>query len=640
MKRMMKKAVAILSIASCVLATTAIGTVAAEEDSKEIRIECESAEYTATKASGGSLAMNKTANVTNKDGSVHGCIIFSYSGSIANSRVEMGDKIEYTVDVETAGAYTLDIAYRLNDNYYSTVQVSVNGTAVGTPVSTAGDVAVVSDDNQVVQTAVGEAEFAKGVNTVTFEIVGLAAKADNTQLVLDYINLTPVPTEESGEIRLECETAEYTGTYADGTAWTMSKTANVVNKDQSTHACAVFSNAKAVAGSKLEYTVEVTTAGTYSLEFAFRYNETYHATVQVQVNGADLGDPVSMRSQDANPDHVVGSSPDNQVVSVNVGKVALTEGENTVTFVVVEPTAKPTTPTVVLDYISLMPAEADPPATEGDPIDPPATEGDPTDPPATEGDPTDPPATEGDPTDPPATEGDPTDPPATEGDPTDPPASEDEPTVDVPDVSGTIRVECEEKPYDATFADGSKWDMSKTATVTNQDGGKYTCAVFSDAKAGVGSKIQYTLNLAADGYYSLDFAFRYNENYHATVQVQVNGVNVGAPISMRSQDARPDHVVGKSPDNQVVTVNVGKVELKAGENTVTFVIVESEAKPTTHTVVLDSITLSAAEIDEPVIPDSPATGDTAVLSAVLAGGVAAIAAATLITVSKKRKIAE
>ena len=178
MKHMMKKAIAILSIAGCVLTATAIGTLAAAKESTEIKIECESADYTATKAGGGALDLLKTGDVKNKDNSVHTCAFFSYNKTSTATLPELGDKIEYTVNADQAGVYSVAMAYRLNDNYYSTIQLSVNGTAVGEGVSTAGDAAVGADDNQVVTTPVGAAELSKGQNTITVEFVGLAADAN------------------------------------------------------------------------------------------------------------------------------------------------------------------------------------------------------------------------------------------------------------------------------------------------------------------------------------------------------------------------------------------------------------------------------------------------------------------------------
>lgn len=163
-----------------------------------------------------------------------------------------------------------------------------------------------------------------------------------------------------------------------------------------------------------------------------------------------------------------------------------------------------------------------------------------------------------------------------------------------------VTVECENASYTATKSDGSAWQpKSAVSTLKTKDGKDTKGIVFTDGD--VGSQIQYTVNVETAGTYGFSFAFRYNETYFSKVQVQVGGVDVGKPISMRSQDAVPDYVVGKNMDSRVISVDVGNAELQKGNNTVTFKVLDSTPKPTSYTVVLDSFTLSD--------PIEPGVGD-------------------------------
>lgn len=166
----------------------------------------------------------------------------------------------------------------------------------------------------------------------------------------------------------------------------------------------------------------------------------------------------------------------------------------------------------------------------------------------------------------------------------------------------SVTVECESATYIATKSDNSEWKpKSASSSLKTYEGKDTKGIVFTGGD--VGSQIQYTVDVETAGVYGFRFAFRYNETYFAKVQVQINGVDVGTPISMQSQDAVPDYVVGKNMDSRVISVEVGNAELQKGANTVTFQVVESTPKPTSYTVVLDSFTLS--DSIEPDTGDDP-----------------------------------
>ena len=159
------------------------------------------------------------------------------------------------------------------------------------------------------------------------------------------------------------------------------------------------------------------------------------------------------------------------------------------------------------------------------------------------------------------------------------------------EVSQVVKIQCEGKNYTAAHADGSAWvPKSESANMTAVGGSSTKGIVFTDGT--VGGRIGYKITAPVAERYELSFAFRPNENYHATVQTYLDGKAVGTPISMRSTVSVGGAV---NIDNKVRSISLGSVELTAGEHTVEFLVLESEVAPKSITVALDYISIAVKD---------------------------------------------
>ncbi len=132
-----------------------------------------------------SLNLSGAANVS-------GQLCYFRSGGI-------GGTVDYTVDVENAGEYSLIWAYRPNEESYSTVQVLVDGVAEGGVISQKSGMTVGGKPNQsntVREVVLGNVLLTAGSHTVTFQMTEGGIDDAHSALTVDYIRLS-APVDET-----------------------------------------------------------------------------------------------------------------------------------------------------------------------------------------------------------------------------------------------------------------------------------------------------------------------------------------------------------------------------------------------------------------------------------------------------------
>jgi len=249
-------------------------------------------------------------------------------------------------------------------------------------------------------------------------------------------------------------------------------------------------------GGTVDFKIELTEAASYSLVWAFRPNDTSFSTVQVLVNGEEVGEPISLKTGDT-----VGGEVNKQNIirTVDVGEAAFTAGENTVSFKIVElGAATNDKSSLTVDYFRLVPV-----------------------------------------------------------------ASEEE---------STIRYESETTPFTVT-------DDTGFTTATNKESKWAWSLNLSGAPAGtsdkltyfrsggIGATVDFTLDVEKAGEYGIVWAFRAHSDSYATVQVLVNGKEVGGEISQKAGASVQGTVNG---NNAIRVITLGNATFSEGENTVTL----------------------------------------------------------------------
>ena len=162
------------------------------------KYETETTPFVATDSNGdviatsnekGTWAWNLKFNKAGISGPISGELAYFRSGGI-------GGKVDFTVNVDNAGYYELDWAFRPHDASYCTVQFYVNGEKVGEPISQKNGDIIADEANKasVMRTVtVGGADFVAGENTITVELVAAKDDGDMTKtgFASDYFLLTP-----------------------------------------------------------------------------------------------------------------------------------------------------------------------------------------------------------------------------------------------------------------------------------------------------------------------------------------------------------------------------------------------------------------------------------------------------------------
>ncbi|MBQ8288449.1 MAG: hypothetical protein IJX76_06735 [Clostridia bacterium] len=369
----MKKLLAILVMLACLLTSLGLSVFAADL----LKFEGESTYFTMTDNAGVTTTKND-ANGTGgskwawnpdikKAQNVSGTLPYFRSGGI-------GATVDYEITLDATANYDLYWAYRPKNESYSTVQVLVNGTEVGAPISQKSGATVAGAanvDNKVREVLVGTAAFVEGKNTVTFMLVGQGPSEQNTAFTVDYFSLadatgTPGELPETEEptpadpFLFEAETTPFTATDSEGVTAT--------NSGESKWAWSLkIANASLVSGDlayfrsggiggTVDYTVTLDEAGEHSVVWAYRPHGDSYSTVQVLVNGEELGGEISQKSG-----VLVGGLMNgwlSNVRTVTLGNANFKKGENTVTFKLVGAGKSEEASAFTIDYIKL-----------GDPVD-------------------------------------------------------------------------------------------------------------------------------------------------------------------------------------------------------------------------------------------------------------------------------
>ncbi|MGI6269888.1 MAG: NPCBM/NEW2 domain-containing protein [Candidatus Howiella sp.] len=94
----------------------------------------------------------------------------------------VGEYVTYTVSTMNAGSYSMSWQYRSHDGNPGVVQVSVNGTNIGDPIST-----YATKKNAMLLVTVGDVELNEGDNTITFTLTGTTS---GDRITVDYFEFT------------------------------------------------------------------------------------------------------------------------------------------------------------------------------------------------------------------------------------------------------------------------------------------------------------------------------------------------------------------------------------------------------------------------------------------------------------------
>ncbi len=164
----------------------------------EIKYEAESTPFTVTDNTGKTTSVSKESKwawslkLTGAK-NVSGDLTYFRSGGV-------GGTVDFKINVENAGEYSLKWAYRPHDTSASHVQVMVNGENIGGEISLVnGDIVggKPNTEQTVRDVILGNANFTKGENIVSFKMTKLVNESEyNSALTVDYFSLG-APVDES-----------------------------------------------------------------------------------------------------------------------------------------------------------------------------------------------------------------------------------------------------------------------------------------------------------------------------------------------------------------------------------------------------------------------------------------------------------
>jgi len=339
-------------------------TVFASSTPQTLKFEGESTPFTVTDDTGKTTSVNKESkwawslNLGITESKPSGALTYFRSGGV-------GGTVDFTVTLDKASSYGFIWAFRPNDTSFSTVQVLVNGKAVGDPVSLkTGDTVggEVNKQNIIRTVDLGDASFLAGENTVSFKIVELgAATNDKSALTVDYFSLVdrsqPVPDPEPiADGRYEAEDTPFTVTDKDGKTTTENKTGSLwawnlnLSPVSGASGKVTYFRSGGVGGT-VDFKINVAEAGSQSLVWAYRPSPISYSDVQVLVNGEEIGGVISMKSG-----KMVGGIINNSsetVRTVTLGNYDFKKGENTVSFKLVKDGTSEEASALTIDYFEL-----------------------------------------------------------------------------------------------------------------------------------------------------------------------------------------------------------------------------------------------------------------------------------------------
>lgn len=153
------------------------------------------------------------------------------------------------------------------------------------------------------------------------------------------------------------------------------------------------------------------------------------------------------------------------------------------------------------------------------------------------------------------------------------------PTVNA-ETGDAHRYEGEDTTYRSTNApDSGVSNNTDTANTGTPSGGYYT----NFQGGGVGEYVSYTVSDLSAGLYHLTWKTRAFSSSNATIQVSVNGSDVGRPVTTSPA------ALGGATDRTLVLIDTGDVHLNDGTNTVTFTVTE---KGTSDRITIDYFELT------------------------------------------------
>ncbi len=357
-------------IVSLSLLLTSLGLTAFASDS-DLQFEGESTPFTVTDDTGKTTSVNKESkwawslDLGISESKPSGKLTYFRSGGV-------GGTVDFKIELAKGGSYGLVWAFRPNDTSFSTVQVLVNGTKVGDPISlkTGDTVGGEMNKQNIIRTVdLGDASFKAGENTVSFKIVEMgAASNDKSALTVDYFRLVdrskpepkpdpePKPEPDGQGLRYEAEDTPFTVTDKNGKTTTENKTGslwawnlNLTPVSGASKKVTYFRSGG--IGGTVDFKINVAKAGKQSIVWAYRPSPVSYSDVQVLVNGKEIGGVISLKSG-----KMVGGIVNNSsetIRTVTLGNYDFKEGENIVTFKLVGNGASEEDSALTVDYIEL-----------------------------------------------------------------------------------------------------------------------------------------------------------------------------------------------------------------------------------------------------------------------------------------------
>jgi hypothetical protein len=190
-----------------------------------------------------------------------------YTGaSYVNTGNAVGAYSEVTVTVATAGSYSIDIRYANGTTVDRPADLSINGTVVQAAVSFPGTGAWTTWSDVVVTKTLNA-----GNNTIR-----LTATTANGDANLDKVTISPV----AGPVVVQSETG----------TWDAAGVLETVNAG---YIGAGYVNTGNAIGAYSEVTVNVATAGTYSIDFRYANGGTVDRPADLSINGTVVQAAVS-----------------------------------------------------------------------------------------------------------------------------------------------------------------------------------------------------------------------------------------------------------------------------------------------------------------------------------------------------------
>ena len=364
MKSIFRRSLSLLLALCFVLCCTAMGVTAQEEESAPTYVveveDLANNPYTGTLQSGAAWKHTKSSTGTyyTTEAGVTGA---SCTGIIFQDAT--GDTIEWKVNVETAGKYSFQFAYRSHNSYFCWVSLTVNGNApsyiknVNLKANAVNGKTTNSPNdskNNFQNLDLGNVWLDEGENTITLTQTGNAGS--KTTLFIDKFTFV-----YADQLQFEAEDTPFVATDSTGAekgTWAYNLAAKQVDLigDISYHIAYFHSGG---LGGTIEYTLDVAEAGEYGIVINTRTHDFGYCVFRVLVNGEQVGGYVSNKTGDSFNGELHQAMT---MKEMNIGNATFKKGENTVTIQIVETNrladegVEGQSTAIILDYIRLTEA--------------------------------------------------------------------------------------------------------------------------------------------------------------------------------------------------------------------------------------------------------------------------------------------